>query len=197
MRASRKRALRISTRCCQPTDRRPTFSSGSISKPNRYAEGPDALVRRVPIEEAALRQLVAELDVLGDRQDGNEHEVLVDHADPAIDRIRRAGDRDGRAVEQDLALIRGRQPVKDVHEGALAGTVLAEQGVNLAGPDVEVDPVVGEDARIALRDAAHLEREWFYRGRGNGTGVVSHARSAPGCSERAASEDTARSGGWP
>ena len=40
----------------------------------------------------------------------------------------------------------------------LAGAVLAEQGVDLAGPDLEVDAVVGDDTRIALGDAAHLER---------------------------------------
>ena len=50
------------------------------------------------------------------------------------------------------------QPVEDVHERGLAGAVLAEQGVDLAGPDLEVDVVVGDDARIALGDAAHLER---------------------------------------
>ena len=67
-------------------------------------------------------------------------------------------DRDRRAVEQDLALVGHGQPVQDVHEGGLAGPVLAEQGVDLAGAQVEVDVVVGEHARIALRDAAHLER---------------------------------------
>ena len=62
------------------------------------------------------------------------------------------------AVEQDLAVIGLGQPVEDVHERGLAGAVLAEQGVDLAGPDLEVDVVVGDDARIALGDAAHLER---------------------------------------
>ena len=36
------------------------------------------------------------------------------------------------AVEQDLALVRLQQPVQDVHQGRLAGAVLAEQGVHLA-----------------------------------------------------------------
>ena len=49
------------------------------------------------------------------------------------------------------------EPVEDVHERRLAGAVLAEQGVDLAGPDVEVDAVVGEHAGVALRDPAHLE----------------------------------------
>ncbi len=61
-------------------------------------------------------------------------------------------------VEQDLALVRAREPVQDVHQGGLAGAVLAEQRVDLARPDLEVDAVVGDDARISLRDATHLER---------------------------------------
>ena len=74
--------------------------------------------------------------------------MLVDHADAAGDRIGRAGRCvTGSAVEQDLALVGRGQPVEDVHQGRLAGAVLAEQGVDLAGPDVEVDVVVGDDAR--------------------------------------------------
>ena len=57
------------------------------------------------------------------------------------------------AVEQDLALVGHGQPVEDVHQGRLAGAVLAEQGVDLAGTQVEIDRVVGEHARIALGDA--------------------------------------------
>ena len=64
----------------------------------------------------------------------------------------------GLPSSSDLALVGRGQPVQDVHQGRLAGAVLAEQRVDLAGPDVEVDPVVCDDARIALRDAAHLQR---------------------------------------
>ena len=50
------------------------------------------------------------------------------------------------------------QPVQDVHQRRLAGAVLAEQRVDLARPDLEVDPVVRDDAWIVLGDPAHLER---------------------------------------
>ena len=48
---------------------------------------------------------------------------------------------------QDLALVRAGEPVEDVHQGRLAGPVLAEERVDLAGPDLEVDVVVGDHAR--------------------------------------------------
>ena len=87
----------------------------------------------------------------------------------------------GVPVEQDLALVRHGQAVEDVHQCRLAGAVLAEQGVDLARSDVEVDVVVGDHARIALRDAVHLERgraggaRWGRRGRE----PVSPSRSSP------------------
>ena len=40
-----------------------------------------------------------------------------------------------------------RQPVEDVHQRRLAGAVLAEQGMDLARAGLEVDVVVGDDAR--------------------------------------------------
>src|SRR3990167_7243282 len=39
-----------------------------------------------------------------------------------------------------------------VHEGRLAGTVLAEQGVDLAGRNRQIDALVGDDTRKALGD---------------------------------------------
>ena len=102
--------------------------------------------------------LVAEDDVLRDSQHRNEHEVLMDHADPACDRIRWAGDLRRLAIQQDLTLVGHGQAVQDVHQSGLAGAVLAKQRVDLAGPDIKVDVVVGNHARVALRDPAHLER---------------------------------------
>ena len=70
-------------------------------------------------------------------------------------------DRHRLAVHEDLALVGVGQAVEDVHQGRLPGAVLAEQRVDLAGPHVEVDVVVGEHAGIALRDPAHLDaRTW-------------------------------------
>ena len=65
----------------------------------------------------------------------------------------------GAPVDEDLALVGPVEPGEDVHQGALAGAVLAEQRVDLAGPQVEVDVVVGEDARETLDDPARLDGE--------------------------------------
>jgi hypothetical protein len=44
---------------------------------------------RLVEEDAFLDRLRPEHDVLGDRHHGDEHEVLVHHADPGLDRVAR------------------------------------------------------------------------------------------------------------
>ena len=116
------------------------------------------MARLRPIEEDGIRhRLLAEDHVLGHREHRYQHEMLVHHLDAAGDRVRRSRDMNRFPVDKNLALIGYGQSVQDVHEGGLAGAVLSEQGVDLARPQIEVDVVVGHDARIALRDAAHLK----------------------------------------
>ena len=90
MSASRKSALRISTRCCWPTEMSWIRASGSMAKPNVRASSCDALpCGRVVEEDAVAARLDGEHDVLGDGHHRDQHEVLVHHADPAADRVAR------------------------------------------------------------------------------------------------------------
>ena len=79
----------------------------------------DALARRAAVEDAdrargsGLHRLVAEHDVLGDGHHRDEHEVLVHHADPQVDRVVRGVDADRLAVDQDLPGRRAVEPVQD------------------------------------------------------------------------------------
>jgi hypothetical protein len=75
--------------------------------------------------------------------------------------------RDGRgdlgrlSVHADLALVRAVQPVEDRHQRRLAGPVLAQQGVNLTLPQIEVDPVVRDDRTEPLGYSAEFESGCF------------------------------------
>jgi hypothetical protein len=95
--------------------------------------------------------LVPSIDVLGDGEDRDQHEVLVHHADAGGHRVpgRR---RSPVAVDEDLALVGLVEPVEHVHQRALAGTVLAEQGVDLAGSTTRSIESLATGAE-ALRDA--------------------------------------------
>ena len=104
-----------------------------------------------------VRRLDGENDVLGHGHHGNQHEVLVHHADAAVDRGPRGAELDGTALDHDLALVRPVQAVEDVHQGRFACAVLSEQRVHLALAQVDADVVVGHDAGEALRDVPHLE----------------------------------------
>ncbi len=108
------------------------------------------------IGEGPAPRSLAEGDVLGDGEGGNEHEVLVDHADAGSDRIRGRMEAEGKSVYDDLALVGLVHSIELAHERALACAVLAEEGVNLPRRDVEADIGIGADAREALDDVAHL-----------------------------------------
>jgi hypothetical protein len=76
--------------------------------------------------------------------------VLGDHADTGRDGIAGRADAHGPAVDADGAGVRARQPVEDAHERGLARAVLAEEGVDLAAREPEIDLVVGDEVPEAL-----------------------------------------------
>ena len=134
------------------------IASGSTSSPCSVADGADLLAGLLDVEPVErLHRLDAEHDVLGDREDRDQHEVLVDHADAGADRVAGAAELDRLAVDEDLALVRPVEAGEDVHQGGLAGAVLAEQAEDLAGPDLQVHVGIGNDAAEPLGDAPELD----------------------------------------
>ena len=101
--------------------------------------------------------VVAEHDVLRDRERADEAEVLVHHADAFVQRVARRVEVHRLAVEEDLALVRPVEARQDVGERRLAGAVLAEQRVHLARGRLEVHVLVGDDAGKPLRDPVHAD----------------------------------------
>ena len=83
--------------------------------------------------------------------------MLKHHADAEPAGGARIGDAHRRAVEQDLPVVRRQDAVDHLDEGRLAGAVLAEEGVDFAGPDAEMDVVVGAHAGKRLADADELQ----------------------------------------
>ena len=84
--------------------------------------------------------------------------MLVHHPDPGVDPVARGVEGDRRAVDLELALVGAIEAGEDVRQRALAGAVLAEQGVDLALERLEVDGVVGDDPGKALGDPAARDR---------------------------------------
>ena len=64
-----------------------------------------------------IRPLVAEDDVLRDGETGNQHEVLVHHAQTRLDSLARTVELDRIAEDLDLAGVRVIEPEQQVHQG--------------------------------------------------------------------------------
>ena len=88
-------------------------------------------------EERAAADLAAQEDVGLHAELFGQVELLVDQHDPAGFRRLAGGERDRRACKRQAA--RGGSLVagQDLHQGGLAGAVLADQGVHLAGAQVD------------------------------------------------------------
>jgi hypothetical protein len=132
-------------------DAEPFHQHAGVDAQARVArEFEDPLARLGP---DAVQRFGAEHDVLLDGQVVGQHEVLVHHADPGLDRVRRGAEVDALAHHLDGALVGLLHPVEDLHQGGLARAVLTAQGVDFADSDAQVDVAVGDDARKALGDA--------------------------------------------
>ena len=137
--------------------RRPARRGRPRARSRARAPATSARARATPLgqREAALG---AQQQVLQDGERLDQHEVLVDHADAGLDRVLRAADRPLLAVDQDLAAVGLVEAVEDVHQRRLAGAVLADDAVDRAGRDDEVDRPVGVDGAEPLVDPAQLDR---------------------------------------
>jgi hypothetical protein len=92
--------------------------------------------------------------------------VLKHRADAQHEAFARRADPDRPAMGQDLARIGLLHAGKHADQRRFAGPVLAQEDVNLAGPEVERDIVVGDDAREPLGDAAQGKHRGLARGGG-------------------------------
>jgi hypothetical protein len=125
----------------------------------------------------------AQRHVLQHRHRLEQREVLEHHADAERTRRLRVGDPDGAAVPQDLALVGVEHAVDDLDQRALAGAVLAQQRVDLAGAHLQAHAVVGEHAGEALGDPAQLQA-------GRGGVVGCHGVAVPTAPARPSASST-------
>ncbi|EWS52662.1 hypothetical protein X551_04550 [Methylibium sp. T29] len=109
----------------------------------------------------------AQPHVLGGGQRVEQAEVLVDHADPELARLRRARDLHLTAVPDHLAGVGPHRAVDDLHQRGLARPVLAQHRVDLPRRHTQVHAVVRADRRVLLGDAEEFEAE---HGRGSECG---------------------------
>ncbi len=92
----------------------------------------------------------ADEDVLGDSLAAKQQHLLGEHRDPQLEGVARLRHLDLVAVPDDAASVGADRAADHLDEGRLAGAVLAEQTVELAGMDIDPNPVQGNHARVGL-----------------------------------------------
>jgi hypothetical protein len=111
--------------------------------------------------QAVEEFFVAQIEVLRHAHGRHEAGLLIDHRDAVSPREGRAGDLDRLALDTNFAPGRGDRAGENLDQRRLAGAVLAEDGVHLTSPQIEVDVFQGGDAAIVLADLAHLQQRWL------------------------------------
>ena len=125
-------ALAISTDCCAASVRPRAGLRTSMATPS-VGEDRLGLARTSRASRSTCAAvLVADEDVLGDVQVGEEQRLLVDRRDAEALRLGGAADGHRLAVEQDLAAVGLVDAGDDLDQRRLAGAVLAEQRMDLA-----------------------------------------------------------------
>ncbi len=105
---------------------------------------------RRPVDEAEALRLPAEEDVLGHGAVRQECQLLVDDADARRLGLRRVAERPGHAVDFDAPAVGSVLAAEQFHESRLAGAVLADDGVDLTGEQIERDVMENSVAEEAL-----------------------------------------------
>ena len=100
---------------------------------------------------------VADEEVLGDGEVGEEVQLLVDEGDAGAVGIARVARRVDLAVQQHLARVERHDAAQDVHERGLAGAVLADQADDAAALDVEGDALQDRHAEEGLADVLEAQ----------------------------------------
>ena len=162
-------------------DRQAPHRLGHVDPDAEQLHQPPRIARHLRPRHAAKRRATgaAEHEVLGNRQVGERDRLLVDQRDAEFLRGDRGRYLDRRAVESESASRGTVHAGEDFREGRLARAVLAEERMDLAALQIEIDVAQHLDARELLGDAARRdERRIGERG-----GRLGHAQRPAGTGE--------------
>ena len=136
------------------------------------------------VEHAAARELPPKKQIGGDVEARHEVELLEDGGDARGLRGARIVEANGPPLQKHFASVRSEDAGEDVHERRLAGAVLAEEGMNLAALEVEIDAAQSLHAAEMLGDPAHDEQRRRRFDRPAHRGLAQESRTFSAASRR-------------
>jgi hypothetical protein len=141
----------------------PSKGSGGttdVQRRDRGRAGLGRLLLQAPPGDRAdrgARVLSAQSEVLPDRELGDQVGSLVDDRDPGPAGVAGRVERDRETVPPDLAGVGPLHAGEDLDQRRLAGTVLADEGVDESPLELEPHTVQGNDTRVPFREGVRLE----------------------------------------
>ena len=152
------------------------------SRPTPLGRSPDYAHAR----SRAVATGTAKKNVVDRRQARHERELLMDHSDPGRRSLRRVGKGSDASIEADRSGIRPDRTTEQLHQRALPGAILTQQGNHLPLVEAEVDTSQGAHSRIPLLNALHRQQWRRCSSDAHGSApVVEPAASASAGSARA------------
>ena len=117
----------------------------------------------VPVAKTVFRFFVAEHDILSDSKRGDQHKLLMHHAEAAGDGILWAPEVDLLAEDLDLSASALFQPIQNFHQRGFSCAVLANQRMDLALCNGKIHAAVGNrPVGIDLMHIPHFNRNLFF-----------------------------------
>ena len=130
------------------------------------------------LQEARAHGLTTEEQIRDDVAVRCEREILEHDLDAPLAGGERVTQGDPLAPDVDLPCIGSDRPAQHLHQGRLAGTVVADDGRDLTGPDLDVHVVDRRDRPVALAQALALEDD-LALAQGARRLVIPHAPATP------------------
>jgi hypothetical protein len=113
-------------------------------------------LRPADVAEGRTGEAMAEREVVDGAQLAHQPQLLVDEAEPVVAGSRDLAEAEGLAVEfGHRTRLRVVVAGEDLDQGGLAGAVGTDQGVDLAGHDLEIDVLQRLGAAESLRQGGH------------------------------------------
>ena len=115
------------------------------------------------VDQTALQREAAEPHVFHDAAVEHLIELLMHHGDAVVKGVARVDEVDLLAVHPDGARVLFIDTEQALHERRFTGAVLAHEGVDGAGTQLELGMVQRLDARELLFDIKHFEQVVFFQ----------------------------------